>query len=309
MTNGVAALKYRLGVLSKDRLAVEYGFTSIPDLADRRLRSSLLYDGLYFPKGWEPFARANAADMTSERGDRLSDITAFFTVPTMGVDPDAVPDSLKKVRKAIADTLWNYRPQTFPGRIQETYLAKGQNIFRNSCATCHGTYEGALQPGALRLKEFPNRFSSLSEIGTDPMRAKTASDQALTAALGKSRYQEYMTIQTHDGYVAPILTGIWASAPYLHNGSVPTIWHLMHPKERPTSFMVGGHGLDFKKLGIRGVAGSGGSYVYIKDYTAWSDPEVYDTKKEGHGNGGHEVEFSNLTEIEKTALIEYLKLL
>ena len=39
-----------------------------------------------------------------------------------------------------------------------------------------------------------------------------------------------------DGYVAPPLEGIWASAPYLHNGSVPTLWHLLHNDSRPAAW-------------------------------------------------------------------------
>jgi hypothetical protein len=54
------------------------------------------------------------------------------------------------------------------------------------------------------------------------------------------------------GYVAPILNGVWATAPYLHNGSVPTLWHLMHPESRPCRFEVGGHKLDSTKVGIAG---------------------------------------------------------
>src|SRR5258708_2396094 len=40
-------------------------------------------------------------------------------------------------------------------------------------------------------------------------------------------------IENPGGYVAPPLNGIWATAPYLHNGSVPTLWHLLHPAQRP----------------------------------------------------------------------------
>ena len=109
--------------------------------------------------------------------------------------------------------------------------------------------------------------------------------------------------------MAPILSGLWATAPYLHNGSVPTLWHLMTPESRPARFQVGGHALDFGLMGIAGAADAEGTYRYPAGSAPWSVPEVYDTRQPGMGNGGHEESFSDLAEAEKRALIEYLKTL
>jgi hypothetical protein len=78
-TNGVAALKLRLGLFSADyRQSGEHGFTSIPDLGNRSLRSSLLYDGLYAPKGADHFEpRERGGD--AEQGRHLASVVAFFT--------------------------------------------------------------------------------------------------------------------------------------------------------------------------------------------------------------------------------------
>ncbi len=62
----------------------------------------------------------------------------------------------------------------------------------------------------------------------------------------------YVTAANNGGYVAPILNGVRATTPYLHNGSVPTPWHLMHPESRPRRFEVDGHKLDFTKVEIAG---------------------------------------------------------
>src|SRR5213079_951338 len=97
------------------------------------------------------------------------------------------------------------------------------------------------------------------------------------------------------GYVAPILSGLWATAPYLHNGSVPTLWHLMHPAERPTKFFVGGHRLDFKRVGIDGYLDDG-TLRYPADYRPWSTPQLYDTREPGRANTGHVAQFKPLTE-------------
>jgi len=62
-------------------------------------------------------------------------------------------------------------------------------------------------------------------------------------------------------YKARSLNGIWATAPYLHNGSVPTIYDLLLPKKqagdpeegeyRPDTFMVGSREFDPQKIGFR----------------------------------------------------------
>jgi hypothetical protein len=108
-------------------------------------------------------------------------------------------------------------------------------------------------------------------------------------------------------YVAPPLAGVWATAPYQHNGSVPTLWHLMHPDQRPARFYVGGHRIDFVRVGIAGEVESDGTMRYASDYRPWSTPRLFDTSEPGRSNRGHETMFADLTEAQKTALLEYLK--
>jgi len=107
--------------------------------------------------------------------------------------------------------------------------------------------------------------------------------------------------------VAPPLSGIWATAPYLHNGSVPTLWHLMHPDQRPSRFYVGGHALAFARVGIAGDVDDDGTMHYPRDYRPWSTPSLYDTSEPGRSNRGHETMFAGLSEADKRALLEYLK--
>jgi hypothetical protein len=56
--------------------------------------------------------------------------------------------------------------------------------------------------------------------------------------------------KTHDGYNALPLGGVWAQAPYLHNGSSPTLYHLLVPSERPKAFMKGRLDYDKKLVGF-----------------------------------------------------------
>ena len=91
-------------------------------------------------------------------------------------------------------------------------------------------------------------------------------------------------------YWAPPLNGIFASSPYLHNGSVPTLEDLLSaPDERPSRFRTGSNAIDPVKVGLK----DAGSFVY-------------DTSEPGKGNGGH-LYGTNLPIRGKRALLEYLK--
>lgn len=95
-------------------------------------------------------------------------------------------------------------------------------------------------------------------------------------------------------YKARPLNGIWASSPYLHNGSVPTLYDLLLPVEqRPKQFAVGSWKFDPQKVG----------YVY-DGKTPW----VLDTTVKGNSNQGHEYG-TQLSDEDRWALVEYLKTL
>lgn len=96
-------------------------------------------------------------------------------------------------------------------------------------------------------------------------------------------------------YAARPLYGIWAAAPYLHNGSVATLYDLLlPPAQRPKTFALGGREYDPVRLGF-----------VVK--TACSQQDcVVDTTRTGDGNGGH-LWGTDLTEPDRMALLEYLK--
>jgi hypothetical protein len=83
----------------------------------------------------------------------------------------------------------------------------------------------------------------------------------------------------------------------------------MHPETRPTRFMVGGHRLDFSKMGLAGDLDRDGVYRDQSDYKPWSTPELYDTTTSGRSNAGHTSPFDQMSEVEKADLLEYLKLI
>jgi len=161
----------------------------------------------------------------------------------------------------------------------------------------------------------PNKLVPLDVIGTDGTLAH-AFDPA-----GVAHYLESWFAHEHGpagepyhglgggGYQAPPLDGIWATAPYLHNGSVPTVDQVLNSADRPRIFTRSFRGdlaeYDPVHLGLR---------VTVLDRPP--DPntpaierrKVYDTTMPGRGNGGHTFG-DGLTREERLALIEYLKTL
>ena len=94
-------------------------------------------------------------------------------------------------------------------------------------------------------------------------------------------------------YKARPLNGIWATAPYLHNGSVPNLWQLLQPEDqRVKRFFVGSRELDPVHVGFDTAASPGGF--------------EFDTALPGNSNAGHTFG-TDLSEEEKWALVEYMK--
>jgi mono/diheme cytochrome c family protein len=99
-------------------------------------------------------------------------------------------------------------------------------------------------------------------------------------------------------YKARPLNGVWASAPYLHNGSVPTLADMLQlPASRPKTFYVGSRAYDPVNVGLRSVERDGAVSCFS-----------FDTSLRGNSNAGHPYGTS-LKDAEKRQLIEYLKTL
>ena len=117
--------------------------------------------------------------------------------------------------------------------------------------------------------------------------------------------EQQQTVTDPTGYVAPPLDGIWASAPYFHNGSVPTIWGVLSPEDRPRVWRPTSLEMDAEKVGLQFEAVEkipfGIQDIAIKR-------AYFDTARFGKSNAGHN--FGNvLSDQEKQAVIEYLKTL
>lgn len=130
--------------------------------------------------------------------------------------------------------------------------------------------------------------------------AEDAKSWGLGALTGPAKQGEYPQeagnpFASLQAYKARPLNGIWATAPYLHNGSVPSLYDLLLPAaQRPKRFAVGRLEFDPVKVG------------HLSDPDSPNAPYVFDTTLPGNGNQGHEFGTS-LTEEQRLDLLEYLK--
>ncbi len=273
---------------------------SIPQIGDQGLHWSLLADGAFTRRGDPRFQMRSGEELAPPA--RTAEMVTFITMPALGLHPDKARDAVEPIAEVL-NFLSHWAPPKFPGTVDDAAAQRGAVVYAR-CAECHGEY--IEREGRLQLRGFPNRLSSVAEIGTDPVRLEAVNEEFIDAVETSDLGKDIDAAATH-GYVAPSLAGIWATAPYLHNGSVPTLSALMNPSERPAKFWVGGHALDFRKLGIAGELNAAGEYAYPGDYLPWSTPRLFDTSMPGQSNKGHEREFDGLSAADKADLIEFLK--
>ncbi len=305
MTNSVGHVKRHFHILDDRQASKEIAFTQITELFSMPMRSSVLCDGVYRPKGTEAFVprRHDAADAVAH-SRRLADVVTLFTISTLGVPIQRAHENVPAVAEVMESFARNDRSPPFPGTINLDTATRGLEVFQARCAACHGQVH--IEERRVVIDEFPNALSSFEEIGTDPARGLAANPEVLKV-IGTVPIGELITAESHNGYLAPALLATWATAPYLHNGSVPTLWHLMHPDQRPARFEQGGHALDFDKVGIAGVQ-DGDLWRYPDGYTPWMRKDVVDTTGAGRTHVGHTSPFTEMSEAEKTDVTELLKL-
>lgn len=236
-------------------------------------------------------------DGFAQKGHR--GLMQFTLIPENG--PQVFRDRESHFRDVHA-YLSSLRPPRYTGPVDRDLAAQGRSAFEDHCARCHGNYGSD--------GHYPSVRVPIDEIGTDPVRLT-----ALTVE-GRAKYarswfasagedNEETTVTDPDGYVAPPLDGVWASPPYFHNGSVPTLWHVLRPETRPTVWRRTATQIDSEKVGFP---------FETVEKIPWSVTDIadrrsyFDTRKFGKSNQGHP--FGNeLTEDEKHAVLEYLKTL
>src|SRR5690606_23002101 len=140
-----------------------------------------------------------------------------------------------------------------------------------------------------------------------------AQSSFVTVETGDMRYPEAA------GYAPPPLTGLWASAPYFHNGSVPTVTQVLDSRSRPMIWRRAQDpwGYDRGRLGLSWEAVSPEELLAEKTHAESQSPlsesalryrRSYDTRRFGKANGGHT--FGDVMSAEeRRAVVEFLKTL
>jgi Cytochrome c len=204
----------------------------------------------------------------------------------------------KTVDEQMPDVLayiYSLKPPKYPKSINQSLAEKGQILFEKKCSDCHGTYG--------ENSTYPNLLIPESIIKTDSLLYKSNySNPQFVNWFNKSWFtsgDHPAQLIPFNGYIAPPLDGIWITAPYLHNGSVPTLETLLNTKLRPKYWSR-----DFDRP------------QYDYDNPGWKykreekalNTSTYNTTLPGYGSYGHDFG-DELTDTERKAVIEYLKTL
>ena len=194
----------------------------------------------------------------------------------------------------------------YPLPVDAGLASEGRLVFNENCARCHGTYG----PDG----KYPNKVVPLAKIGTDPTLIRR-----LTPAI-EDHFRKSWFLQEPDadgkpyalkynpGYQAPPLDGVWATAPYLHNASVPTLHDLLKSSDRPRvftrSYGTAPEDYDAERGGWKVTA----LPAAPQTKSTREARQVYDTTKPGRSNAGHTFG-DDLSDADRQAVIEYLKTL
>lgn len=257
------------------------------------------------PPAWWLFHRKTRlyADGFAQKGVR--GLMQFMLVRENG------PEQFKAWEKDFEEIyafIESLRPPRYQGPIDAALVNSGRVAFNSHCARCHGEYATPSQSQALGSWQhtYPEKLVPIDEIGTDRVRLDSLSEvhRQSYGASWFAYFGEQATWAQPDGYMAPPLDGIWASAPYFHNGSVPTLWHVLHPEQRPTLWRRTALEMDTQRVGLQveelAELPPGLSNRARRQY--------FDTRAAGKSQAGHDFP-SELTEPQRTAILEFLKTL
>lgn len=196
----------------------------------------------------------------------------------------------------VKDWIWTLPPPEWPYGIDDAEAARGEELYQAYCLDCHGDHrfkEGTVTGSRIGTVE------DIEDIGTDPYRL-----DSYTHAFASNQYSLYPDSEyrfTHfrktGGYANHPLDGIWARAPYLHNGSVPTMRDLLEPPEnRPMVFYRGYDVYDPERMGFVHDVPEEGGLAFTR----------HDTTLPGNSNSGH-LYAVDLPPEDKDAIVEYMK--
>ncbi|MCY1053987.1 c-type cytochrome [Nannocystis sp. SCPEA4] len=250
------------------------------------------------PPWWHMKKKHAMFYVAAGRGDHARTMMAAATLCTDDIDEARAIDAYFPDIRAYILTI---EPPAYPFAIDAELAAAGADVFAATCAGCHGTYGTE--------DTYPNLLVDLDVIGTDAALATDASQFAgrYLDWFNHGFYGEVSRLEPQNGYVAPPLDGIWATAPYLHNGSVPTVAAMLDSTSRPTYWTRSYESTDYDSANL-GWNHEALDHGHEGEPSAEVRKTIYDTTQPGYGNGGHTFGDA-LSASERLAVLEYLKTL
>jgi hypothetical protein len=245
-------------------------------------------------------------------------------------------DNLVQIHRLLSKLRSPAWPEDILGKIDQPLAAEGRAIFAQRCQNCHDVIDPATHRSASVAADAPPPTITigvvpLDGVGTDARQAVNFASRVVDLEkIGGPSQLAYMTAaqtvaghiveqwvaqsptnadlerevdtgRSNDfrgpqGYRARPLNGLWAAPPYLHNGSVPSLYELLLPPgQRSRTFYVGSWEFDPHSVGLQMGSPFPGAFLF-------------DTRLPGNSNAGHNYG-TDLNEREKAALIEYIKTL
>lgn len=289
-----------------------------------RLPDEEMIGNVDYPSLWLQGKRKGMRLHWDGNNDSVEERNRSASFGSGGVPTTLDRDSVARIAKWLRDEA---APPAYPFPIEDARAARGKQLYGTYCAACHGA------TGRDFSGEHVGKVVPIERIRTDPCRLDNytyalAVEQAnLYAAYPEERFRHFRKTR---GYANMPLDGVWLRAPYLHNGSVPTIRDLLEPAEnRPAVFYRGNDVIDRQKLGFVSGLPSQGKETFFRYETRCVDspdrktpcaneknPEnLYAANRcvagpwAGNGNRGHDgPEYgTDLPPDDKDAIVEYLK--
>jgi len=242
-------------------------------------------------------------------------------------------ENIVEGQRAVMDLTSPLWPEEILGGIEREMAARGAEIYDQQCSSCHALIDrnqhSRVGAAADTKREIAVPVIPLERIGTDPRQAATfarrmanlskvggpveissfaagqlVTEKIVTQWISQSPDNASSAAEINQGrpnefrgllhYRARPLNGIWATAPYLHNGSVPNLRELLMPAAQRSKVLYMGN-WDFDPVNVG-----------YETASPFPGATLLDTRIPGNSNAGHEFGI-DLNEADRMALIEFLK--
>jgi hypothetical protein len=221
--------------------------------------------------------------------------------------------SMPKLKHVVDNVIGNLLPPKYPFEVNWDLAERGRPLVQKNCFECHGAHNR--DPEGFPIFEAPELIQH-DLVNTHDQRLDYGNSLWVDLA-EKGSVRDLIKFNHHFfdfGYFAPKLWGIWSRFPYLHNGSVPTLYHmLVPPSERPEVFSMEDAGelyrFDKNYVGLRTFRNPAMIVDQIIEAKN-GNRDLYWIGKEEHSNEGHYFKFmEEFSHEDRMAVVEYLKTL